>query len=158
MLVQQLDHDVVLRVEGRGTMQQSATVRRFGERCLSTDRGTFRLDLSNCSYLDSTFLGTLLYLQRKHGQQATGRFGIIDPSPECTRLLQQMGIEELLSVVCHSGHTEMTWVPLTPEVQDSCVLRAQVMQAHRELAAVPGACGEQFRAVAACLEGSTPRP
>ena len=65
MLIQQKGASITLRVEGRGTMLQSPTVRRFGEQCLGNNAGTFRLDLSRCSYVDSTFLGTLLFLQRK---------------------------------------------------------------------------------------------
>ena len=71
--------------------------------------------------------------------------------------LHELGIEELLSITGPGHAEEATWVPLTPEAMDACAVRANVLQAHQELAQVPGTCGEQFRAVAACLD-ATPQP
>lgn len=157
ILVQERDGEVVVRVEGRGTMLQSPTVKQFAERCLTGSCRTLRLDLSRCNYLDSTFIGTLLFLQRKHGHAIAGRFGLLNPSPECSRILREMGVEELVPIGRHGASDEGDWAPLTMLGMDPCALRANVMQAHQELAKTPGSCGEQFRGVAACL-GDTPTP
>ena len=68
------------QVTGLGRMYQSLPVRRFCEQYLSEGMTTFRLDLRHCTYLDSTFLGTMLLLrrliERRHGSQ----FLVVSPS------------------------------------------------------------------------------
>src|SRR5262245_54518955 len=92
---QQQDHTVTFRVEGRGTMNQSLPMRRCAERCLENGINSVRIDLRDCTYMDSTFLGTLLTL-KKFLAQRQGEMILIAPSPSCCRILQQMGLTEVL--------------------------------------------------------------
>src|SRR5262245_5562772 len=60
--VQQQDKRVWVQVTGWGRMQQALPLRRFAEQCLAQGADSIRIDLRQCTYLDSTFLGTLLHL------------------------------------------------------------------------------------------------
>ena len=54
-----------LRVNGRVTMHHCSAVRRWADECLDHTVQQLRVDLRGCSYMDSTFVGTLLGLYRR---------------------------------------------------------------------------------------------
>lgn len=140
-----------LRVEGRATMNQSPAVRRFAEKCLSSGVAALQLDLSRCTYMDSTFLGTLLHLERATEKAKQSGFALVAPSPECCQLLRQMGLEELFPVVPAKESVDDTWTPLSQEPEDRDLFRWNVVQAHQELGRLKSPAGEEFRSVATAL-------
>jgi len=56
------------------------------------------LDLSRCVYMDSTFIGLAVAMDRKLQRGSDGRLHVVDPSPECVDLLRQLGLLEILLV------------------------------------------------------------
>src|SRR5262249_13738980 len=110
-----------------------------------------QVDLRHCTYMDSTFLGTLIRLQRTvHGVE-DGEFSLVCPSPECRRLFQQMGVEGGFPTIETAECADQAWAEMTCGKDDVPAFQRSVVQAHQELAAVPGRCAETFREVARCL-------
>jgi anti-anti-sigma factor len=140
---------VILKVEGRATFHQSCAVRKFVEKQLQ--QGGLCLDLGTCDYMDSTFLGTLLGLQRSGARRGAGRLLLVSVSPECVHLFQQMGVERLFPLVARQESTTGEWNPLPEDSADAGGRKVTVLKAHQELAQLPGAAGAQFRPVAALL-------
>ena len=101
--------------------------------------------------MDSTFVGTLLFLQRKSESDPQFEFGLVAPAPACQRLLEQMGVADVLPVVPFEEPANASWTDLPSLAEDMGQIKSSVIQAHQELAKLPGESGEQFRAVAACL-------
>jgi anti-anti-sigma factor len=64
----------------------------------SADVPAVFIDLSQCQYMDSTFVGLLVAIDRRLRAGSGGRLHIHQPSPACRELLQQMGLLELLRV------------------------------------------------------------
>ncbi len=63
------DGDVLIfQIEGWATMVQSLPFRRFVEQSLARSTRTLWVDLRQCTYIDSTFLGTLLFIKRASGR------------------------------------------------------------------------------------------
>src|SRR5262249_39928153 len=91
----QQDRTVTFWVEGRGTMHNSLPMRRCAEHFLAGGTTTVRVDLRDCTYMDSTFLGTILTI-RKALDRVQGHLVLIAPSPSCCRILQQMGLSDVL--------------------------------------------------------------
>jgi anti-anti-sigma regulatory factor len=141
---------VTFRVEGRGTMRMSLPLRRCAERFLDAGTRRVRIDLRLCTYMDSTFLGTLLTLKKTLAARGLPELILIAPSVPCSRILQQMGLAEMLPI--ESGDTEPAagWTELTADGDDSSFKR-NIKQAHEELASLPGPAGEQFQAVVRCM-------
>ena len=145
----QRDQTVTFRVEGRGTMTWSLPLRRTAERLLDAGAKRVRIDLRDCTYMDSTFLGTLLTL-KKAVDRAGGRLTLLMPSPACVRILHQMGLTDVLPVQVEGADPHASWTELACETNDPA-FRRNVVQAHEELAALPGPAGEQFKAVVRCM-------
>ena len=55
---------VAFQVEGQATMQHSPAVRRYAEQNLTVGTTALSVDLRRYIHMDSTFLGTLLFLKR----------------------------------------------------------------------------------------------
>jgi anti-anti-sigma factor len=54
------------------------------------------VDLSQCTYMDSTFIGLLVATDRKLLKGSGGRLHVLNATPECMELLRQLGLETLL--------------------------------------------------------------
>jgi anti-anti-sigma factor len=149
--VHQHDQTLTFQVKGWATMHQSPSVRRFAEQCLACRTTVLGVDLRHCTHMDSTFLGTLLFLKRAIDQQRQGEFLLISPSPLCCRLLQQMGLDEIFPIVTAEELTTSAWIELKSESEDIEAFKRNVVQAHQELAHLEGPAGETFRELAASL-------
>src|SRR6516165_4500505 len=79
----------MLRVEGRGTLQESPAIHDFAARILDQgpEAGTFVIDLAACDYLDSTFLGCLVMLHRRYNHPVPHRFRVAASAEKCQKLL-----------------------------------------------------------------------
>jgi anti-anti-sigma regulatory factor len=62
----------------------------------SSDVPAVFVDLSRCAYMDSTFIGLLVAIDRKLQRGSGGRLHVIDPSPDCLELFRQLGLQDLL--------------------------------------------------------------
>jgi anti-anti-sigma factor len=143
---------VTFRVEGRATMTHSLPLRHCAERLLTGGVRSIRVDLRDCSYVDSTFVGTLLTL-KKAVDRLAGHFTLVMPSASCDRILQSMGLSDLLGCESADLDADAQWNDLVVAPADPASFRQNVAQAHEELASVPGA-GKQFEAVMRCIEQS----
>jgi anti-anti-sigma regulatory factor len=158
--VRQKDQALEFQVLGWGTMRQSLCVRRCAEEALARGVQTLRVDLRQCTYLDSTFLGTLLCLQRAAHRLEGRRFALVSPSADCCRLLRQLGVEDFFATEVRDDPAPEDWTELTAERDSACAFNQNVLQAHEELANLGGTAGQVFGPVARQLrrEGDDPGP
>jgi len=145
------DKTITFQVMGRATMTHSLPLRRYAEQGLAGGATALRVELRYCVYMDSTFLGTLLNLKRARGREGPVDFALVCPSPECCRLLHQTGVDDVFPVVTAEGLSATAWTELPCALEDVNACKRNVVQAHQELAGVPGPAAEPFRAVARCL-------
>lgn len=146
---------LTLVVEGPATMTESAAVSEaVGERLRRGARAV-RLDLRDCTTLDSTFTGTLLSLDRQL-EAAGGTLTLVSPSPRVVALLQEMGLEDFYAVE-QADRVVGPWtdVPLTRPGADR--LSRMILDAHEQLARVPGAAESAFRAVVEEMRREEPK-
>lgn len=149
--VHQQGHTLTVQIAGRATMQQSPLVRGVAERCLAHSTTVLHLDLRHCTHMDSTFVGTLLFLKRAVAQQNQEEFALISPSPQCCQCLQQLGLDDFFPVLSEEEPETSVWTELASEADDVMAFKRNVVQAHQELARLAGSAGEPFRVLAGDL-------
>src|SRR5262249_42910507 len=118
---------------------------------LSEGIAALRVDLRRCTYMDSTFLGTLLFLKRAVDRHGQSEFALVSPSEPCGCLLRQLGLDCFCPIVTMDEPAADTWTELATRQDDVDAFRRQVVQAHEELASLKGPAGETFREVVRCL-------
>jgi anti-anti-sigma factor len=132
-------------------MNQCLSFRRFAECCLAAGATTLRVDLRRCTFMDSTFMGTLLFLKRAAHQKEKGEFVLVSPSPQCCKLIKQMGVEGVFPIEQAEEPAGCRWCDLPSDAKDQPAFKENVLQAHQELAQIEGPASEPFRAVVRCL-------
>ncbi len=137
-----------LRIEGRITMNQCPSVRCWADRSLDAGAQDLRVDLSGCTYMDSTFVGTLLGLYRRCKCRGAGGLILLAPSLPCRQVLEQMHLHEIFNVVDQPDTETDGWTELPPAAEEPSAMLNQVVSAHQELATLPGEVGKNFRGIA----------
>jgi hypothetical protein len=176
---------VTVRVEGPGTMSESRVVHAFAEKVLTEpppeprkehnkEQQTQRviIDLAACTYLDSTFLGGLVSLLKRHGggtpggrtgeEAGNGRFAIFAPAEKRRLLFSVSRLDQLLPFVSDlpatSGARDLSLEALPNASKEE--LGRYIVECHRRLAELGGAEAQAFGGVADALESelTTPSP
>lgn len=158
--ISQRGQSLELQVEGRGTMQQSPALRRCVEGRVARGVNSLRIDLSRCSHFDSTFIGTLLMLNRRLMAAAGKRILLSAPSPACSLLLVQMHVRDQFDISIEKP-APCEWqeeLPVDANAPTSYGFKENVVEAHQALAQLDGPAGEQFRELAAHLAKELPPP
>jgi anti-anti-sigma regulatory factor len=147
--VARFDGGVCLKVEGAGTMQESPVMHAFAEQVLGQAEESVIVDLASCSYVDSTFLGGLVSLFKRHGAGRTTRFSIYAPPPVRQSLFGTSRLDRVLPFVDDLPRVPGESFPLEPHGTTSREELGQyIVECHRRLAEVGGAEAETFGRVA----------
>jgi anti-anti-sigma factor len=146
-----------VRVEGRAAAHQCAELKRFV--CEAIDEGArdLRIDLADCTYADSTFVGTLLQLRKRAAAEAEGRVTLEGPNPAMQKILTGMGVSRMFAVQPLADESlPHAWSMLEGEEAGLCsrAFKENVLAAHTELAAASDICRERYAPIieAAALE------
>src|SRR5688572_32738183 len=118
MCVCEDEQSVVFQITGKGTMKQAPALRERAERALADGVRKLHVDLRHCSYMDSTFLGTLLLLMRAVRPLERGEFALVSPSAECRQLLAKMHLDSVYSFLDLEELPAYLWTDLPAEPGD----------------------------------------
>ena len=98
ILVCAVEKKATVRVVGKGSFQNAHQLKSFYLDIIPKGTDEFDLDLKECTYLDSTFLGTLAMLGstlRKNG----GRLHIVNANSRNLELMQNLGLDRLFTII-----------------------------------------------------------
>jgi len=136
-----------IRIEGRGTMRESPTVHAFASHVLDSEPGAVLIDLSACENLDSTFLGCLIDLHRRHGSQLPPRFQLVAPPEARKRLLESNGLDSLFHYLQEGPELIGEEVVLPTVSLSREALGLHVLECHRRLVELGGADQAAFQSI-----------
>src|SRR5262245_42968691 len=91
VLARQEGDELCFLVIGRVTCDHSPAFRQYAEEGLARGATRIQVDLRDCVYCDSTFLGTLLQLKHRLDCRQHEAFRLICPSPEFRKMMVQIG-------------------------------------------------------------------
>ncbi len=86
-----------IRVDGRGSFQNSAGLKDFAAEMTRRGLQDFVVDLKDCELMDSTFLGTLTGIALK--LRPAGSLKVIRPNQRNREVLQNLGLDRIFNVV-----------------------------------------------------------
>jgi len=110
----------------------------------------FAVDLSECDYMDSTFMGLLVGFHKRYKQLTQNPLTILRPTPECLKLLRGLGILPLLRLITGKE-------PASPREWTSVQARQNpaaeiLLQAHEELSGLSPENERKFEALRSVLK------
>ncbi len=93
-----LDQTVWIRVEGKGSFQNSTPLKEFAREMLGRGHREFVVDLKGCPFMDSTFMGTLASIALKSRADGSGGLHIINLNERNQDLLCNLGLDQLMQL------------------------------------------------------------
>jgi anti-anti-sigma regulatory factor len=124
-------------VEGKGTHLNSQPLRDFLFGMMDSGFRHFEIDLANCTYMDSTFIGTLVGVGLRIRKICLAKLSIRRLSPRNRELLQTLGVEQFFDIDTDSQSplADETQLRVLPAGLASKLERAETMlEAHQTLA------------------------
>jgi anti-anti-sigma factor len=86
-----------IRVEGKGSVQNSAALKDYIVATIDAGAKQFIIDLENCGGMDSTFIGTITGIAlRIEGQE--GFVGLVNPGERILQLVKSLGLDEIFEI------------------------------------------------------------
>lgn len=141
----------VVQVVGSGTMRESYAVRDFAAECLPESNVDLTLDLSACTYLDSTFLGGLVALQKQFSDSSRCRVTAVIPEANRNKLLGSSNLQRFLTITADAPAVIGDFERLPVECE-SKQLGRHVARCHHELGELDIPQRETFRRIAEKLD------
>ncbi len=136
-----------VRLIGPATFTAAPTLLEFVDRVLENGACEISLDLGGCSWMDSTFAGTLVSLSKKGNRDRPVRLRLHNPSKSCLDGLARMNLDKLFSIVAVGAPDRADWEAVEAGDVPNAELAEVVIRAHEDLgSADPG--NEQFRRIA----------
>ncbi len=146
LAVHRIDGGYLIRVIGKGTVQESRALRDFVTQVLESG-SPIVLDLNDCTYLDSTFLGCVVILHQQ--AKATGAVFTVWADPEIQdKLLKPSQLHQLLKFAEPPPSGLSTSVELPAIASDEREFCKHLCEAHRALAELGGPAADTFRRIA----------
>lgn len=145
-LIGSLSNGLVVRIVGRGTMQESVAFRATIE--ANRDASVVVFDATSCDYVDSTFLGCLIWIKKACEPTAARQFVIAASAATRVRLFSMSSLDGYFDFVDASPEPIDELVKVDIQKLDPQELGRHVMRCHELLADMGGSKASAFKAVA----------
>jgi len=145
-----------IQVKGRGSFQNAGAIKSFYQEMLAEGVCQFIFDLENCTYMDSTFMGTLAGLGAKLKQRPDGEVRIVNVGERNLEMLSNLGLDRVINISVTGvdyqapGDTDLAEAPAP--LQSKRELNEDMLEAHETLAALDAANAPKFKDVLAYLK------
>ena len=95
----EIENTVFIKAIGNSTMQNSKTVSDILDKLLCNDKKELILDMSECRYVDSTFLGLIAKYAMEIKMKWGTSLNILNPTESVSTGLKQTGIEKFINKI-----------------------------------------------------------
>ena len=92
ILVTGTDRIVLVRIEGKGSFENSTALRDFSKEMIHRGAREFILDLCNCPVMDSTFMGTLAAISLWLRELGEGGLSVVNLNERNAESLLSLGV------------------------------------------------------------------
>jgi anti-sigma B factor antagonist len=89
---------VWIRVEGKGSFQNSSPLKEFTREMINRGHREFVVDLRNCPVMDSTFMGTLAGVALRLREIGQGHLHVSNLNERNRDLLRNLGLDQLFAM------------------------------------------------------------
>ncbi len=146
LLIGHTREGVVIRLVGRGTIDESLALRTAAERFLAVS-GVI-LDATHCDYMDSTFLGCLVGIKKLADPIAERRFVIAVPAATRAQIFATSSLDRYFDFVDACPSIIGQWSTVVVNKLERAELGRHVMHCHEHLADRGGAQAAAFKSIA----------
>lgn len=142
------DAGYLVQVTGHATLQESPGFKAFvSETLRRLPNRKLVIDVGECTYMDSTFLGCLVALHKQFGKDDPPRFVIAAPDDVRQKLFESCQLHRVLNILPERPELQGEPCDLDPHTPDpaSIDFRRHIIDCHRLLAEIDSPYAEEFR-------------
>ena len=89
----------IIKVIGKGTMEYCSELFQFlSEKIESENPENIYFELSEATYLDSSFIGVIVSVQKKMKKSGNGNLILLNPSDKTKEILSTMGLLDIMPI------------------------------------------------------------
>ncbi|MDH3982070.1 MAG: STAS domain-containing protein [Kiritimatiellaceae bacterium] len=156
-----IDRYAVLRVEGRGSFKISPPMKQFIHQVINSHSAEcILLDMSDCSGMDSTFMGVIAGLSCLIKSKPELKFKLINLSEKNRKLLVTLGVDRVVDysmsssseeqdIATHQGTDSQT---LEPDFSNKLDAAKTTLEAHETLVDINPENYDKFKSVLEFLQ------
>lgn len=145
-------------IKGRASYTNCAPAQQFLERVTGDGASSLIIDFSDCTGMDSTFLGLLAgaALRIKGRHPTPGTLTLTGLSPRNLELVRNLGLHRLMTVDGAPGDPAKAVSGLAPEAGKAAASQETILRAHEDLMRIDPANDAKFRDVVTFLKREAP--
>ncbi len=155
-----IDHTAVIRVEGRGSFKISPPMKQFIHQVLnSKSANKILIDMSDCTGMDSTFMGVVAGIACLIKSKSDFEFKLINLSPKNKKLLVTLGVDRVVDFSMSSTGEEQQLADqndgtqtLEPDFANKLDTAKTTLEAHETLVDIHPENFDKFKSVLEFLE------
>jgi len=155
-----IDHIAVIRVEGRGSFKVSSPLKQFIHQVIEKKSANrIVIDMSDCTGMDSTFMGVIAGLACLIKSKQEFRFKLINLSEKNKKLLVTLGVDRVVDYALASEKdSELNTCdlcggePLTADFSNKLDAAKTTLEAHETLVDINPDNYSKFKSVLEFLE------
>jgi len=122
---------VIFKVSGRGTFRNSPSFKTLALASLKEGKAEkIIIDLKDCLYMDSTFMGTLVGINCALLKRSKRRLIIANANDRSKQLLDTLGLSRIIEMRNDLGPFETKWELIADEPLESMALAQYILTAH----------------------------
>jgi anti-anti-sigma factor len=157
ILAGEMNGTIFVRVEGRATHLNSHLLKQFVSSSIEQKRGPYQIDLSKCTYMDSTFLGMMAGIASRAMGHSLPPIKLVNPTERVRGMLENLGIIHLFEIV--QGPTDPAVVKKIEGKAVSAEEKTRdMLEAHQTLVSISKDNEVKFRDVIALLQEKMQNP
>ena len=145
-----------IRISGPGTFRIAPALQNFVREQFTEVIGDVYVDLSGCSWLDSTCTGSLVGMLRRSSGGGQPRFHLNNPSSACVESLRRMHLDTLFHIESPPIPEQVEWQALVEEQVSDGQTAELVIEAHQQLASADPR-NENFARIAEAFKADAAR-
>ena len=135
-----------IKVRGRANFEYAVPLRHFAN-CMSDSIGLIRIEASECTFMDSTFMGVLAMIGMK-AKKFRASVEIHCMAPNVRALLKGLGVDKLFTFCDEKGGiTVESWCNVLPQKKSALDTAETVSEAHKTLVKADESNAAKFDAV-----------
>ena len=148
VLVGNVGKTMWIKMEGRGTFQNSGGIKEFTQQLINRGHRDFVIDLQDCEMMDSTFMGTLAGIALRLKEMGQGELRAVRANARNRELLENLGLDRIIHVEAHLHEPAPTATDLAEkEALDDDGAHKTVLAAHEALVKADPANAARFQDV-----------
>jgi anti-anti-sigma factor len=141
-------HTVIFKISGQGIFQNSVPLKKLALTALEEGNAKeIIIDLADCLYMDSTFMGTLVGINTALLKKSGQKLIVANANDRSRHLLDNLGVSHIIEIRNNLEKLEIKWELIIEDPIQNRNLTKHILTAHNNLGDIDSRNNTRFELV-----------